>query len=302
MLRHCRSISLILLSCYFSTAEAQHGNAVRQKIAQIAQGVKANIGVGVMDLNTGDTLSFHGNGHFVMHSTAKFPIAMRILHDVDNGKLSLNQTIHITKQDLPKTYSPLGDKYPDGNVDIPVKDLLSYMVSLSDNNGCDILLKQLGGPKKVNHYLHHLGIKQMTINASEQQMQAEWVAQYTNWCTPVDMVNLLNICFRGTALSKTSSDYLYKIMLATSTGPMRIKGFLPKGTPVAHKTGTSPTNTNGLSPATNDIGVVTLPNGHQIAMAIFITDDYGDNTNIRESIIARIAKVIWDDEISKGRS
>ena len=46
------------------------------------------------------------------------------------------------------------------------------------------------------------------------------------------------------------------------TGHSRLKGQLPAGTPVAHKTGT-------LAGVSDDVGVVTLPNGHHLAIAVF---------------------------------
>ena len=65
-------------------------------------------------------------------------------------------------------------------------------------------------------------------------------------------------------------------MTETTTGPKRIKGLLPADAVVAHKTGTSPTNSEGLSPATNDVGIITLPNGKHIAIAIFVCNSTAD--------------------------
>jgi beta-lactamase class A len=82
-------------------------------------------------------------------------------------------------------------------------------------------------------------------------------------------------------------------MRETSTGPNRIKGLLPAGTVVAHKTGTSPTNDKGLAPATNDVGIVTLRNGKHFAIVVFVSDST-DDQQTREGEIARITKVVWD--------
>jgi len=150
------------------------------------------------------------------------------------------------------------------------------MVSLSDNNACDILLRQIGGPKSVNDYMASLNIKPISIRATEAQMAAAWPVQYTNWCEPQTQTELLRLLYNGAALSKPGNDYLWQIMLATSTGPKRLKGQLPSGTPVAHKTGTSNTNDKGLTAATNDVGIIILPNGKHLAIAVFITDSTAD--------------------------
>jgi beta-lactamase class A len=60
---------------------------------------------------------------------------------------------------------------------------------------------------------------------------------------------------------------------------------------VAHKTGSSET-LNGLTRATNDAGVITLPNGRHLAITVFISDSTAD-TATREGVIARIAQAAW---------
>jgi beta-lactamase class A len=76
-------------------------------------------------------------------------------------------------------------------------------------------------------------------------------------------------------------------------GAKRIKGLLPKGTTVAHKTGTSGTEKNGLTRATNDAGLITLPNGKHIALAVFLSESMADQ-EAREATIAQAAKAVWD--------
>ncbi len=283
------SLVLILLTPFFVKAQ----NALRDQIATIAKSSKGIVGVSILGLENRDTLSVNGSARLVLHSVAKFPIALTILHWVDSGKLTMNQMIHIKKKDLPKTYSPLRDKYPEGNVDVSISDLLGYMVSLSDNDACDILLKVMDGPKPVQDYMLRLGIKGIAIRASEADMASAWELQYTNWCKPIEMTQLLDMFYHGKILSKNSTDFLYRIMTETSTGPHRLKGLLPAGTVVAHKTGTSPTNAEGLSPATNDVGIITLPNGKHMAISVFVCNST-DNETTREAVIAKISKAAFD--------
>jgi beta-lactamase class A len=272
---------------------AQQDSMLRQQIVQLAKPVKGIVGVSILNIENRDTLSYNGNARLVLHSVMKFPIALTVLHLVDSGKLSLDQMIHIKKRDLPKTYSPLRDKYPNGGVDISIRDLLGYMVSLSDNDACDILLKVIDGPQTVQDYMLRLKIRGIAIRASELDMASSWELQYTNWCKPVEMTALLDLFYSGKILSATNTAFLMKLMTDTSTGPKRIKGLLPAGTVVAHKTGTSPTNNEGLSPATNDVGIITLPNGKHLAIAVFVCNSTDDEAT-REGVIAKIAKAAFD--------
>jgi beta-lactamase class A/beta-lactamase class A VEB len=68
---------------------------------------------------------------------------------------------------------------------------------------------------------------------------------------------------------------------------------VPKGTVVAHKTGWSGTNKDGVTAAVNDIGIIFLPNGQHFAISVFVTNSKEDIAT-NERIIADIAKVAWD--------
>ena len=292
MKRHILPVILLFFFLVPRYVLAQQ-DSLRSQILQISKSAKGIVGVSILGIESRDTLNYNGSARLVMHSVMKFPIAMTVLNLVDKGKYKLDQKMKVSKKDLPTgTWSPLRDKYPDGT-EIALSDLLGYMVSQSDNNACDFLLKKLGGPEVVENYIQSLGIKGINIVASEADMAKAWEVQYTNWCKPADVVHLLDIFYQGKALSKTSNDFLWKIMTETSTGPRRIKGLLPKDAVVAHKTGSSGTNDDGLTPAANDIGIITLPNGKHLAIAVMVCNSKADEAT-RDSVIAQIAKAAWD--------
>jgi beta-lactamase class A len=267
---------------------------LRKQIAAIAKPIKGIVGVSILGLESRDTLSYNGKARLVMQSVMKLPIALTVLHYVDSGAVSLGQMIHITKKDLPETYSPLRDKYPKGNVDVSVSDLLGYMVSQSDNDACDILLaKVLNGIKPVQDYMLHIGVRGIAIRASEADMASAWELQFANWCKPSQMTTLLDMFYSSKILTKANTDLLYKLMTDATTSPKRLKGLLPAGTVVAHKSGTSGTNDQGVTPATNDVGIITLPNGKHLAIAVFVCNSKDDEAT-REGTIAKIAKAAFD--------
>jgi len=284
---------LLFIVSFLDVAQAQDKELLNQ-IKTISAESKGIVGVSILGLESRDTLNYNAQSRLVMHSVFKFPIAMTVLNLVDKGKYKLDQKIKIRKGDMlpAKMYSPLRDKYPDG-AEIPLGEILGYMVSQSDNTACDFLLKKIGGPKVVNDYIHSLGVKGISIVASETDMASAWEVQYTNWAKPADLVRLLDIFYSGKALSKESNDFLMQVMLATTTGPNRLRGLLPKDAVIAHKTGTSPTNAEGLSPATNDIGIITLPNGKHLAIAVMVCNSKADEAT-RDAVIAKIAKAAWD--------
>jgi len=286
-------ISSILFSIFITSAFAQT-DSLRNRIKKIITTKKADIGVTIYGFENKDTLSINGNKHFPMQSVFKFHIALAVLNEVDKGRLSLDQEVYIKHSDLLlKIWSPLREDFPNGDIKLRLSEILSYTVSKSDNNGCDILLRLIGGVKIVQNYIDSLGLKDFSIQASEEEMAKEWNVQFSNWTTPISSLQLLKKFYDRKILSKTSCDYLWKILVETSTGVHRIKGQLPPNTQVAHKTGTSDTNKEGLTAAVNDIGIVTLPNGKHFAICVFVSNTL-ENIETNEKIIADITKLYWD--------
>jgi beta-lactamase class A len=289
----CSAVLLTMCFVFLFASEIHGQENLKKEIENLVRTVNGSIGVGVKHLESGDTLTINGNDHFPMQSVYKFHLALAILADVDQGRLSIDQKVFIRKEDfIPNTVSPIADQYPDGNVELTVAELLSYTVSTSDNNGCDVLFKLVGGPKKVEAYIRAHGISDIAIVNTEREMHKDWDAQFNNWTTPQAMVQVLDQFYQKKLLSPHSRDLLVKIMEQTPTGKKRIKGHLSAGTVVAHKTGMGG-NDEGVISAMNDVGVVTLPSGDHFAIALFVSNPK-DSIEAVETVMAKISKLVFD--------
>jgi beta-lactamase class A len=287
-----RYLKLLFL---FLLANTGFSQTLQNAFEQILKDRDATVGVSIYDFKTQKTYGINQTVHFPMQSVFKFHIALAVLDLVDKGKLSLSQKVYISKEQMqPDWYSPLRDKYPQGNVKLTLGEILKPTVSESDNVGCEVLLNLIGGPKTLDNYLKKIGMKDVQIKHNETVMQASWEPQFENYSSPNSAVELLKALHNGKILSPKSRAYVQKMLLETSTGPNRLKGLLPKGTVVAHKTGTSGTNKQtGEMAAVNDIGIITLPNGNQFAIAVFVSKSK-EKVETNEKIIAEIAKVSYD--------
>ena len=276
----------------FSFAKKQD---LKKEINAITNDKNATVAVSV----TGIDFPLHfenknGEKKLPMLSVFKFHIALAVLNKVDQGKLKLDQPIFIKKADLlENTWSPIREKYPDGNIEMPLSELIKYTVAKSDNNGCDLLLRLIGGTETVQKFINNKGIKNFTIKADEAQMHKGYEFMYWNTTTTNDSNLLLMNFFDGKVLSKNSTSFLMKTMIETTTGTTKIVAQLPKGTPVAHKTGSSGKDEKGLTIAENDIGIITLPNGKHYAISVFVSDSMEtEETNTK--MIADISKRVFD--------
>jgi beta-lactamase class A len=101
------------------------------------------------------------------------------------------------------------------------------------------------------------------------------------------MLTLLERVYRKDLLKPESAELLLDIMRRCRTGEARLKGMLPLGTEVAHKTGT-------IGRTTNDVGIVKLPdNTGSVAIAVFVKSS-DKEVSARERVIAEIARAVHD--------
>jgi beta-lactamase class A len=173
-----------------------------------------------------------------------------------------------------------------------VRELIRAAIVDSDGTASDVLLRLGGGGTRVTEYLRGLGIRDMAVVTTEREMARDPKAQYKNYSSPRAAVDVLKALQAGRGVSDASRELLLQDLTDSTPGPQRLKGLLPPGTAVAHKTGTDATR-DGKTAATNDIGLVTLPDGRHLVIAVFVKDSTADEAT-RERTIAQVARACWD--------
>jgi beta-lactamase class A len=229
-----------------------------------------------------------------MQSVFKLPLVLTTFHLIEQGKWTLDDRVRFRAADriLPRTVSPLQDKYPDAEVDVQLQELLRLAIVESDNVAADLILRNIGGPKIVERYIKSLGISGFHLQDNEAALHHQTALQYHNWFEPVGAVQLLRRLIDNPPCTQDHAALLLGWMKETPKGANRLKGQLPVGTPVMHKPGSSGTE-QGLTSAWNDIGLITLPDGRRLAIAIFVSDSTANEVT-RDAVIAQIAKAAFD--------
>lgn len=263
-------------------------------IEKTAAAAKGRVGVNAVVLETGEDVSLDADGHYPMQSVYKLPISMAALKLVDEGKLGLDQKVRVEKAEYVRVgmRSPLRDKNPNG-ADVTVQELVRLSMVESDGSASDALMRLAGGAAAVQAYLTDITVGEVIVANPEKEIGQDWETQYLNWATPEGATALLRALHEKRGVSDENQKLLLKFMIESVPGAKRLKGALPAGTVVAHKTGTSGTNKDGITAATNDIGIITLPGGKHLAIAVFVSDSPLDEAG-REAVIAAIAKAAWD--------
>lgn len=274
---------------------------LRQEFQRLATPARGRVGAAALRLENGELVSVNGTSPFPMQSVYKLPIAMAVLAQVDAGRLALDAPVKIVKSDMVPSgaRSRIRDEHP-GGIELPLREILRLSVSESDGTACDVLLR-LVRPREVTEYLRRQGERDIVVETSEKKMSTGPRVQYRNHSTPEAAVRLLRLLHdgKGKGLSAASRRYLLDWMTVTDTGPRRLRGNLPPAVSVAHKTGTSGTD-GGLTRATNDIGIITLPDGGHLAVAVFVSDSPASEAE-REGVIAAIARAAFDCQVVNAR-
>lgn len=274
------------------TAQPSQRSALPNQVSEIAELAKGHVGVSAMILETGETVAaLNPRDHFPMQSVYKLPISMAVMKQVDAGKIKLDQKVAVGKGDFVGAgqHSPIRDRNPDG-AEITVNELIRFAIAESDGTASDVLMKLAGGPQAVQAYLNDLSVRDLIVLNSEKEIGQDWQVQYRNFSTPDAAVALLRALHEKRGLSESSQALILKYLVESTPGAKRLKGLLPSGTIIAHKTGTSGAR-KGITAATNDIGIITLPNGKHLAIAVFVSDSPADEAT-REGVIAKISKAI----------
>ena len=320
----CRHVIVALAvssAATFGPAYGQttEGQSVGAAIEQIASGLAGRIGFAAQEIGGDEVISFNGDETFAMASTYKVAIATAVLDRVDRGELSLDQLVEVPNEMFVTGVVALAETFPHGGIQLSVANLIEVMITESDNTATDVLMGLAGGPEAVTENLRRLGITDFrvdrltaeilrdfyglpgsatpeTVAEAVSNNPALWTEQGDrnmdfeadprDHTTPLAMLQLLLAIDGGTAMSPESREFLLGVMSRTRTGAGRIKGLLPMGTPVAHKTGT----VGGIA---NDVGYITLPDGRRIAIAVY-TNSSETSVSDRDRAIAEIARMLFD--------
>jgi len=292
---------------------------IPQKLEKVSQGLVGRIGVAAQEIGSGVSVTVNGDEPFVMASTYKVAIATAVLGRVDKGQLGLSDLIDVPLEKMVVGPNPITMNFVHPGVELSVANLIEPMITESDNTATDVCLELAGGPEAVTKMLRSIGIteqrldrstaeilrdfygltdkayasvaaeayaKDPTLLSRQSDRNLEFEKDPRDHSTPGAMLELLLAIDSGKVLSQTSRDFLLATMSRTRTGPGRLRGLLPKGTTVAHKTGT-------IGGVANDVGFITLPDGRRFAIAVFTKSSTTSEAD-RDRAIAEVSRTLYD--------
>ena len=323
MKRNIALFFIVIISLFIAVqpafAEEHNFQNVSQKLEKVSQGLAGRIGVAAQEIGSGERITVNGDETFVMASTYKVAIAVTLLDRVDKGQIKLSDLIDISPAMMVAGDNAIALNFVHPGIKLSIANLIEPMITESDNTATDACLKLAGGPEAVTKMLRSIGITEQRVDRSTAEILRDFyglqdkayvsvaAAAYAkdptlaarqsdrnldfekdprDHSTPKAMLELLLAIDSGKVLSEKSREFLLATMSRTRTGSGRLKGLLPKGTPVAHKTGT-------VGGVANDVGFVTLPDGRRFAIAVF-TKSSTTSEEDRSRAIAEVTRTLYD--------
>ena len=304
------------------------------RIQALGAGFEGHVGVAVMDLKAGWTVAWNGEGRFSQESVAKLWTVIAALDAVDAGRLRIDEELQLTRDDLSVFHQPLAERIGRHGAEVSIAELIRGAIVDSDNAANDILVRRVGGTAAVQAVMQGKGVDDVVAGIQQRELQAHaaglswrpsldggerleaarsmldpeireaamrrYLADPEDGATPLGMVRALAALNAGRLLSPASTDRLLRLMHSTVHGEERLNGGLAPGWTLAHKTGTGQ-RLGPLQVGTNDVGILTAPDGHAYAAAVFV----GSSTQplaVREGLMRQVARAIvqaWEADRSQ---
>lgn len=280
--------------------------ALAAEIAQLWRSFPGRTGISVQRVDGNWVLSQRGDEYFPQQSVSKLWVTMTVLDKVDNGEISLNDTVTIRPENLTLFHQPLAARVArNGAVRETVASLIEQAITHSDNSANDALLWHAGGPEAVRAFIAKNDLGAIRFGPGERLLQSgiagiEWrqelsegrrfqaaraqlsydarksaldryLADPIDGASPEAITDALARLARGELLSVDSTRLLLDTLSRTQSGPNRLKAGVPAGWKFGHKTGTGQ-DLPPISTGYNDVGIMTAPDGTRYTVAVMLGD------------------------------
>lgn len=275
-----------------------------RQIDEIGEKFDGDVGIAVREVESGWHTGFNAAEMMPQQSVSKLWVSMAALDLADQGRIDLSDPVTIRRQDLTVFHQPLrSEVLQKGAYTADLRDYMTRAITRSDNTANDTILRRIGGPARVEDMIANKRLSGVKFGTDERTKQSRiaglaWRPEYSiggaffdardlvpedrrrvafeNYlANPMDGASAEGIVLalarlaRGDLLSPASTRLLIDTMTQTHSGPRRLKGAVPEGWTIAHKTGTGQ-YFDGWQSGYNDIALLYAPDGTAYSMAVMI--------------------------------
>jgi beta-lactamase class A len=262
------------------------------RIAPLTKEHKGRVAVAVKNLKTGGAYSLNADEIMPTASLIKLPVMVETYWQASEGKVKLETTLTLKKEDKVAGSGILTQHFSDGAT-FPLRDAVRLMIVYSDNTATNLVLDQIGIPS-TNVRMEKLGLKSTRINAkvfkgSTTSIDPAATKKYGLGSTTAnEMVQLLEMIEAGKVVSPESCKEMLKHLKACDDKTTFAR-FLPAGMELALKTG-------AVSDARTGAAIAYTKSG-PVAFCVLTTgneDKRWVRENAAEVLLANVAKEVYE--------
>src|ERR1017187_6075484 len=153
----CALLSLAALASAQPAAPPPPLAHLESNIQRVARSVNATWGIYIKCLETGEEISINADQQMDTMSVIKLPLMAEAFRQIGEGRFALTDRITLT--DAAKRPGTGVIRSLDAGVQLTIKDLLTLMVTVSDNTATDLIYDKVGGTGPVNALMETWGLK-----------------------------------------------------------------------------------------------------------------------------------------------
>lgn len=253
-------------------------NDLVNEIEKLIWDSNENISILIKDLSSKNEIyNLNSTEKLVSASTIKVPIMLAIFEEVKSGKVNLNDTILVTKNDI------LDDTevFENGENYYSINELINWMIIESDNTATNVLLKYFGMEKINNYIINALNVKNTYV---QRYMLDEKAIKngLNNYMSQKDMLDIFTLLFSKKILNNELCEKAINI-LYNQRCQNQIMRYIFEPVKYAHKTGS-------LDYLSHDVGVMNIKDKlFYIGISVWNSSDKDGD----KKLIGNIGKIIY---------
>ena len=271
----------------------QPSDLLRRSLERISQGVRADWGIYIKSLETGEEVGINADAVMDTMSVIKVPLLVEAFRQMDAGTLQLTDPIEMKSADKRSGTGVL--RTLDDGLRITFKDALTLMIIQSDNTATDMVFARVGGPARVTQAMRELGLETITatgttfdwfraLGAAGDRERFHWEGKTPfGLASARDLGRLLEKIARNEAARPAACAEMLRILRAQQMNT-RIPKYLT-GAATPHKTGDFPPY------IANDVGLIETPRA-RVVVVFFSARHRGIYAQL-EDAIARMSEQVW---------
>jgi beta-lactamase class A len=244
-----------------------------EKLRQIDQRFDGVMGVAVIDVTSGRTLSLNGDLVTAQASLIKVPVLAAAFQKIESGALSLDQKVELTDKDKAGGSGTLDARLGAQPLALTLEELLTLMIRDSDNTATNKVIA-LVGMDNVNQLMAQLGLRATRLRRVMMDGAAA-KRNEENTSTPLEMARLFEFIYRERLISRNASRRMMEILKLVQAD---FRAALPRGVVSASKPG-------GVPGVRTEAGIVFLE-GRPYILSVMCSLTAGNANPIRDVVEA----------------